>query len=124
MDRHDGLGSPGHGSRDLARVDQQVIRIDVDQNWDRTDPGSCFSRGDEGVRWHDHLTARPYTDCAQRELEAIRAIGNSDAVGDTDEFGVRAFELVHSLTADERRSGEDVSQTGLDLIGHLGMLSG
>ena len=124
MDRHDGLRSPGHGSRDLARVDQQVIRIDVDQNRDRTDPGRCLSRGDERVRRHDHLIAPLYTNRAQRQLEAIRAVGNSHTVGDTMEFSVRTLELVHRLAADERRSCEDVGQTGRDLVGDLGLLSG
>ena len=72
------------------------------------------------------MTSPParHADRAQGQLERVGAVGDPDAVGDIGEVGVRQLELVHRLAADERRGGEDLGQTGLDLRGDLGVLGG
>src|SRR5215204_2649956 len=66
--------------------------------------------GDEGVRGDDDLVARADADGAERDLEAVGAVGDADAVPRAHELGVLLLEGGDRLAADEVARGQDLGE--------------
>ena len=118
------LGALGDRRLDRVGVDQEVLVVDVDEDRHGADARRRLGRGDERVRRHDDLVARPDADGAVGELERVGAVGDADDVLDADVVGVLALERVDLGTADECRGLELRAPHRQHLVEDLGLLRG
>ena len=69
VNRHDGARPRGHGGGDRRGIDDERIRVDVDEHRARAAELDDIRRRGKGVRGNDDLVTRPDLEREQREME-------------------------------------------------------
>ena len=81
MNRHNGSGLWCHHSSYLLRIDEELVRVDVDQDWHGTDPRDGLGCGNECISGDDDLVSGLDAHGSQSEFECIGAVGHADRLG-------------------------------------------
>ena len=119
--RDDGLGPGPDPRRHGVGVDEQELRVAVDQDGGRACPGNRLGGGDEGVGRQDDLVAVAHAHGPEGKLESVGAVRHADAVPHLAEVREGLLEGGHLRALDECPAGEEPREAGLDLAGDLGV---
>ena len=122
MDGDDRAGAVGERAGDGLGVHEEGVWIDVDEDRAGSDARDRLCRGDERVRRDDHVGARLHADRAQRELDGVGAVGQTDAMPAPGEGRVVGLEGCDVWSADEPRRAQDLGDRREDLVEDLRLL--
>ena len=122
MHRHNGPRTRRDSGCYGLRVNQQILRIDVNGHRDGSDPARRLRCGDKSIGRKDDLVAGRNTRRPQRQFQRVSPVGHANAVAGTQEFGICRLELGDGRPTDESRLAEDLREALHDLRIHVGLL--